>query len=974
MNIRMPGLIDAAPGSHTGQRCWPDRATLCTDMDFRLLGVMQVEHGGVHLNLGRRRERCLLGLLLLEPGKVLPSDRLLDLLWDDEPPDTGLVQLRSNISRLRTRLKTYDTGSDAVRIRTHGSGYCVEIDPGLVDLHRFRQLLTDASSLADPCVRAGQLRAALALWRGPIMADVMSDRLRRRVAGGLEELRVIALERLAEADLQGGHPGNVISELAEVIAQHPLRERLTALLMIAHVQAGNPAESSRLFHRLRARLADELGMDPGAELNDLHDRILRQDPSLLKPAVGSTARGAVPAQIPAQLPADIPHFTGRAHALRTLDALAPGIGDHPTGRATAVVISAVSGTAGVGKTALAVHWAHRVRHRFPDGQLYVNLRGFDPIGAVMTPAEAIRRFLDALEVPPERIPATFDAQAALYRSRLADRKMLVLLDNARDADHVRPLLPGSPGCLTLVTSRNQLTSLVASHGALPLMLELLSSQEARDLMVHRLGRARTGAEPEAVDRIAEQCARLPLALAIVAAHAITQPDLSLRALTAQLHDPGGALDTLSAGDAVTDVRTVFSWSYRALSQDATRLFRLLGLHPGPDLTAPAAASLAGVAPDEIAAPLAELTAANLLMVHTVGRYALHDLLRAYAVELVSTADTEAQQRAATHRMLDHYLHTAHAAAQLMQPNRKTLLLAEPQSGTTPDRPADPGEATGWFAAERAVLRGAVDRAAAGGYDAHVVQLAWATFVALSRRGDWQELADIQLAGAAAAARMSDVSSQAGALRYAAHAHSRLGRFEEADSELGRALALYRAAGNRTGEGLALQNLAALHVDQGHYADALGYARQASEVQLATGHSRSRADSLDTMAWSYAALDRPHEALAAARQALGILVDIDDVPGQASVLKTLGLVHHKLGEYREAVNQYERALAIYHQVADRYDQATTLDRLGDAYEAAGDEATARDAWRQAHRILTELSHPDAAAIQEKLDEPPAADRG
>jgi len=345
-------------------------------------------------------------------------------------------------------------------------------------------------------------------------------------------------------------------------------------------------------------------------------------------------------------------FVGRSGHLRALDALLQDQGAAPT----AVVISAIAGMAGVGKTALAVHWAHRVAGRFPDGQLYVNLRGFDPGGAGLDPGQALHGFLEAFGVPPARIPEDLAAQSGLFRSLLAGKRMLVLLDNARSAEQVRPLLPGSPGCLAIVTSRDKLAGLVATEGARPLALDLLTAADARDLLARRLGADRVAAEPAAIACIIAACARLPLALTIAAARAATSPTFPLAAIAAELREAASALDPFDAGESATDVRTVFSWSYRALSAPAARMFRLLGLHPGPDVAVTAAASLAAVPPGQARALLAELTRAHLLAEHAPGRYAFHDLLRAYASELASAQECPADRASAVHRLLDHYLH------------------------------------------------------------------------------------------------------------------------------------------------------------------------------------------------------------------------------------------------------------------------------------------------------------------------------
>ena len=372
-----------------------------------------------------------------------------------------------------------------------------------------------------------------------------------------------------------------------------------------------------------------------------------------------------------------------------------------------------------------MYWAHRVVDRFPDGQLYVNLRGFDPGGAVTTPAEAVRSFLDALDVPAQRVPEGLDAQTALYRSLLAERRMLVLLDNARDADQIRPLLPGTPGCLVLVTSRNQLTGLIAGAGAIPLPLDLLDPAEARDLLAQRMGRDRITAEPAAVKQIIERCAGLPLVLAIVAA---------------ELRHPHERLDTLATGDSSTDVRSVFSWSYQQLSGPAARVFRLLGVHPGPELSISATASLAAIPPARVRPLLAELVRAHLVTEPEPGRYTLHDLLRAYAGELAASVDSEADLRAAVHRLLDHYLRGAQRADALLHPNRDAIELVTPPAGVAVDEFDSARAATDWFTAEHQALTAAASLAADAGLDRYAWQLVWSMAGFVERHRDFRDAA------------------------------------------------------------------------------------------------------------------------------------------------------------------------------------------------------------------------------------------
>jgi tetratricopeptide (TPR) repeat protein len=716
-----------------------------------------------------------------------------------------------------------------------------------------------------------------------------------------------------------------------------------------------------------------------------------QDPPAQLPA-GVGARGAQGLQVgdhniqtnifqaprweprrPRHLPAAVAHFAGRSGELAVLTGLLRG----RAGTGGTVVISAIGGTAGVGKTALAVYWAHHVAGEFPDGQLYVNLRGFDPGGQVMDPAEAVRRFLDALGVPAERIPVDLDAQAALYRSQLAGRRVLVVLDNARDTAQVRPLLPGAPGCLVLVTSRNQLSGLVAADGAHPITLDLLTLDEAGQLLAHRLGPDRTAAEPDAIAEIITMCARLPLALAIVAARAATHPHLSLHTLAGELREAGGRLDTLTTDDPYTDVRAVFSWSYRALNPEAARLFRLLGLHPGPDISVAAAASLAALPIDQVRTRVAELARANLLVEPVSGRYAFHDLLRAYAAERAHTVDSDERRHAATGRVLDHYLHTAYAAARLLDPFRDPITLTSPRPGVTPERPADHEQALAWFTAEHPVLLAAVDHDAATGFDTHTWQLAWTLYDFLNRRGHWHDWAAVQQAAVAAAGRLADPAVQARAHRFLAGAYIGLGRVEDAHTQLRHALDLYRRAGDQAGQAHTHHNLGHLWDGQGRPGEALDHARQALDLYRAAGDRRGQADALNSVGWCHSQLGDHRQALTCCQQALTLLQELDDRFGQSAAWDSLGYAHHHLGHHTQAITCYQHALDLVRDLGDRYYEATTLTHLGDTHHATGDLDAAQTAWRQALTILDQLDHSDAEQVRTKLttlDTVPGRDPG
>jgi DNA-binding SARP family transcriptional activator/tetratricopeptide (TPR) repeat protein len=929
-------------------------------VQFRLLGSLEIDTGSGGVAVGPPKHGVVLASLLLTPGQPVPPEVLIDRLWGEAPPNAARESLYAYIARLRRILRDAAGGRGDARLVRGAGGYLIDVDPDRVDLHRFRRFVDQARGAQtagddDQAVRL--LRQALDLWRGEAVAGLPGD-WAARLRDGLAQQRVAAMAQLAAVELGRGRHAEIVDDLAGWSAEYPLAEPLAAHLMLALYRAGRGAEALAVYERTRQYLADALGNDPGPQLRLLHQQILRQDAQILgqEPATVEPARPAAPAQ----LPADIAAFTGRAEQLRRLDALVPA--DHG---ARTVVITAIGGTAGVGKTALAVHWAHRVADRFPDGQLYVDLRGFGPGGTAMSPAEAIRGFLDALDVPPQRIPRDLAGQAALYRSMLAGRRVLVVLDNARDADQVRPLLPGSPGCLAVVTSRNQLSGLVAAEGAHPLALDLLTVAEARTMLAARLGGDRVSAEPEAVDEIVERCERLPLALAVVAARAAAHPDFPLAALAAELRDARGRLDALSGDDSTTDVRAVFSWSYRMLSPEAGRLFRLLSAHPGPDFTVAAAASLAGAPRSQARSLVAELTRAQLVREHAPGRYLCHDLLRAYATELAHQHDPDDERRAALRRILDHYLHTAGAANQVLHPHQDTVALGAAQPGVTPTELADQAGASAWFTAEHQVLLAAVQTAADHRFDTHAWQLAWFLSRHFRRHGHWQDWVFCQRTALAAARRTGDQVGQAHTHRGLGAAYGVLGQYEEAHQHLQHAADLFDALGDRS-------FLAQTHLDRGRiysrqsrYAEALHHGERALDLFRADHDRRGQASALNNIGWYHAQLGDHQQTLVYCRQAVAIHQQIGDQRGEADAWDSVGFAHHRLGQHRQAITCYQRALDLYRRSSYRIDVAEILDHLGDAQQAAGDNEAAHQSWSQALDILDELGEPEAETVRRKL---------
>jgi len=668
--------------------------------------------------------------------------------------------------------------------------------------------------------------------------------------------------------------------------------------------------------------------------------------------------------VPAQLPAAVRAFTGRETELESLDALLTESAD--AGAAVPVVIAAVSGTAGVGKTTLALRWAHRVAARFPDGQLYVNLRGFDPGGLALEPSEAIRGFLEALAVPVARIPAHLDAQAALYRSVLAGRRVLVVLDNARDTEQVRPLLPGSPGCAVIVTSRSHLTGLVAADGAFGLTLGLLPAADARDLLALRLGPERAAREADAVDDIIEGCARLPLALTVAAAGAAASPGFPLAVFAAELKNTTRALDVFQGGDLATDVRAVFSWSYQALTADAARLFRLLGLHPGPDIAVAAAASLAGIACGPARARLAELTRAHLLTEHAPGRYAWHDLLRAYAAEQACAHDSPQARAEAVHRVLDHYLHTARNAAIMLEPHSGALELAAVQPGTTVSEPATAEAATAWFTAEHPGLLAAIRVAGPAGYGRHAWQLAWILSTFFLRQGAWADHALALQAGRDAAALLGDVPGEAHALHGLALGYARSGRFGDAHPLFLESLRRFEETRDPVSQARIHDSLAWLSEREQRPADALRHAQDAYGLVSTTGNRLGSAQALNSVGYCHALLGQYDEAIACCERALTAIRELGEPHAEAATWDSLGYIHHQLGDYAQAIACYQRSVSLWRDLADRFNEADTLDQLGNAQRSAGDLGGARQTWAQALRIFDEIDHPDGDQVRAKLE--------
>jgi DNA-binding SARP family transcriptional activator/tetratricopeptide (TPR) repeat protein len=923
-----------------------------------VLGPVEVAGPGAQGPTLRPQHRAFLAYLLLHNGQTISVDQFVEAMWAGRPPASARTQIHGCASRLRQVLLAVGPPG---ALTGRSGGYRLTVDPDDLDLASFRAGVARAHAAARvdrPDEAARLFRAALGLWRGRALTGAVGAFV-PAAASALEEQRLAVVEDLNRAELALGRHGLVAERCRVLVAEHPLRERLAAHLMLALAGSGRQAEALEVYRRIRDRLVRQLGVEPGAELAEAQLRVLRQTVGPRPATGGDAADGPAPAR-PAQLPADIVAFAGRAAQLRRLDELLEGHGDPPT-----VIISAIDGMAGVGKTALAIHWAHRIRDRFDGGQLYVNLRGFDPVHPPVSPAVAVRAFLEALAVPPAKLPSGVDAQAALFRTLAAQRRLLVLLDNARDAEQVRPLLPGAPGSLVIVTSRTNLAGLIVSDAAHSMPLDVMSPVDATALLARRIGAGRVGAEPQAVARIMEACAGLPLALAIVAAQVVSRPSLSLADLAEELRR-GGDLDRLATGDPATDVRAVFSWSYGSLGPDAATLFRRLSLHPGPDVGAPAAASLVGRPGPEVASTLGDLARARLVTERAPDRYGYHDLLRVYARELARSHDDEADRRAAIRRLLDHYLHTAHSASALIDPHRDPIPLAPAADGVGPERFADAQEAMAWMLAEHAVLIGAVDLAARAGFDRRCWELAWCLVVYFDLRGHPDELIATQTIALAAAVRLDDAFAQTRTHLFLGRTTMGLHRFDEAHAHLREALRCAEPEGPAA-QAHIHHNLSDLLARRGDQARALSHAREALLLYKATGSTAGTARMLNTVGWYLAQFGRHHEAMECCEESLALARRIGDRYSEAGVLDSIGYIHCALGDHGRGIVSYEAASRAYRDAADRVCEAATLDKLGEAHLTAADPVAAAAAWHRCVEILDGLGDPTADQIRAKLDE-------
>ncbi|GGW47213.1 AfsR/SARP family transcriptional regulator [Streptomyces griseoloalbus] len=917
-------------------------------VEFGLLGTIEARVEGRPANVGHMRQRCVLAALLVDVNRAVPVDALIDRVWGDRAPQRVRETLYGYLSRLRQALKA----APEVAISRRPGCYVLEADPLSVDLHLFRDLVARARE-ADDTRAAALMRQALGLWRGDPFATVdvpwFSD-LRQ----ALERERLSAELDHVDIRLRIGHHGELLPELTARAGEHPLDERLAGQLMLALYRTGRAADALACYEAVRRRLSRELGTDPGPRLRGLHRQILADDPALSPPEASPRRPPAGPETppVPRQLPAPPACFVGRDAELSVLDKLlAP-----QTQPRTTMPMSVICGPGGVGKTWLALRWAHSRYQQFPDGQLFADLRGFTPSGDPADPFMVIRGFLDTLGVPPGRVPAAPDAQAALYRSLLADRQMLLVLDNAHDSEQTLPLLPGTPACTVLITSRDQLTGLTASHQVTHLTVDGFDSTTARELLTGRLGAERVAAEPDAATALVDQCAGLPLALSVVAARITTNPVVTLGDLTEELRESSTRLDALGTGESATDVRTVFASSYRALDPDTARVFRQLVQAPGPDIARPAAGSLTGLPPAGTRRALHRLRAAHLLQEHAPGRFSSHDLLRTYAIEVAGSVDG-AEGRTARIRVLDHYLHTAWSADRILHPHRDPVPLSPAAPGSRPEELTTHDQAMEWFTREHPALVAAVHQAARHGHESHAWQLAWALTTFLTRSGRWSDVAAVHTTALAAATRLGDAAAQAESLRALSWERAEAGDHDAAHRRLTRALSLAQESGQTLSEAHTHLTLGWLHEYTGDRSAALRHDENAVRLFAQLDHRAGLARALNAVAWDHAQQGDHRAAVAHCEQAMAIQQELGDLRGEADTLDTLGYAYQQLGEHAQALACHRRGLELHRALGHRFNEAEALVHLGQVHLALGDPGAARRVLEQARDIYLDIEvHP------------------
>jgi DNA-binding SARP family transcriptional activator len=948
-------------------------------MRFRLLGPLEIRAGEDWLGIGAPKWRSVLAALLINAGQIVPVDTLINEVWGETPPAKAGNLISIYVLRLRRLLG--DT--DNTLLVTRAPGYLLRLTPGDTDAQVFEALVREggrAYAAGDPERAAAQLAEALALCHGSPLADVPATTLVETEAERLTELRLDAAELRVMAELACGSHAQVIPELRRLLADHALRENLWLLLMQALDGAGRHAEALEAYGQARSVLAEELGVDPGAELRRYYAELLAKDEALTRdagdspgsisagtvaPSARPTKPAPVPAEVgsprsvpvPAQLPADVADFTGRGDQVKHLcDVLSSGSADDDPG---VVRIALVAGSGGLGKTSLAVHAAHRVSASFPDGQLYVDLFGATP--RPLPAADVLARFLRDLGLDGREIPVDDDERAARYRTVLAGRRMLVVLDNARDAAQVRPLLPGTASCAVLVTTRNRMPDLASTR---LVDLNVLDDDEALALFTKVVGNERAAAEPEATAELLLACAGLPLAIRICAARLATRSGWTIQAMANRLRDEHRRLDELRVGDL--EVRASFQVSFASLpaadQPDGVApadAFRMLGLWHGPSISSVAAAALFGTVEFLATDVLETLVDAHLLESRSPDRYKFHDLLRVYSSER-AVADLSGPERdAAIGRLIRWYVRTADAAATAQVPHRYNI-PPDPAEGDPPPLSfASAEEALAWYDGERANLIAATRQAAESGLHDIAWRLPAPLYLVFNSRGNWADCIATSRIALDSARRAGSRQGEAWILNNLGEALGNIGD-PEGIGHIERSLEIRREIGDRIGEVQSANSLADVYLLLGQTAEALDLYRHSLELNREVGHRYGEGIALGNLGWALLDAGRAEEAIDYLLQARRIFAEIGFVDGEGYVLWILGRCYLSVGRDAEALDSLRQALTSHQTAGNRRRQAATLRSVGTAECRVGLTAQARQSWAQAAAIFEELGDSAEAA--------------
>jgi DNA-binding SARP family transcriptional activator len=953
-SMHEPDLINVARQPADDHGGFVDRrAELETRPRVGVLGPVCVWHGLRALPAGPPQRQLVLAVLAAHRDRAVSIDRLVEVIWIDAPPASAANRVHVHVSALRALLEPQRSRrASATVLCRHAAAYRLNLEPDEVDLDLAVRLLAQASSAraaGDVTSAVEATTQALALWRGEGLSGltgVWADAERAR----MEDLRLGAIEDRAADLIHLGRPTEVAVELAPLLAEHRYRERLLALLMLALDRAGRQADALKVYSDTRRDLAEALGLEPGAELQRLHRDILRGepgDPELYVRApervVPATAAVTPPVPTPRELPADVASFTGRERDLATLDGLLPAA----SGPSSTVVISAVSGAGGVGKTALAVHWAHRVAGRFPDGQLYINLGGYDRAEPV-EPAAALGRILRSLGVDGSAMPQDEAELAVRYRTLMAGRRMIVVLDNARTAEQVRPLLPGTADHFVLVTSRDNLAGLVAREGAHRIDLDIMAEGEAISLLGTLIG-ARVDDEPEAARELAIQCGHLPLALRVAAGLALTRADLLLADIVEDLREDRRRLDLLDAGGDPGGIRAVFGWSVRHLSAPAATAFALLGVHPGPDFDRHALAALTATDIDDARRIADELARAHLISTRGPWRYAMHDLMRAYAAERAAAQLPRAEAHQALIRLFDYYLDAAATAVSAIYPYLRDphQRHAEPPWSLPSLHKAE--DARRWLDAERANF---VAMAGLDGLDERQrIDLSLILHRYLLDQGHHRDALVIHGAAASRASEPNGhVTTNVGSTLL------RLGRLDEAAEYLGAALEQHRRAGDEFGEGRVHTNLAIVEANRWRHRQALAHSAEALAVYRRVGDQTHEAWALMNLGCSNLLVGNFAEAAERLHEALALSQRLNDRYTEGYVLGYLGVAYGHMQRETEAINLIHRCLEVCREFSDSGRQAEALVDLARIHRSQGRLDDAMRKLETARSIATRIAEP------------------